>query len=324
MDQGAFMPSPDFVADQPAFPPELNLGVARDILSAGAAAVAGNVNLRLSADDGMYHPGGDVHYLTCGASALNVVLAAGQLASAPAPSSVLDFGAGAGRVTRWLRAAFPNAHLAACDLRPQDMEFCRLQFGAEGWVSGIDIGALQAPATYDLIWVGSVLTHLSAENSARLIDKLLSWTNPRGLLIMSMIGRTAKKRKDDGGDDYIHAEGWAEVVREYSTLGYGYADYAGERGYGLSLSKLSWTGALVERLPGTRLIALSEAVWDDLHDIVAIQKIEGSDGMRPNAVEVAAALRDEAVAARRGAAIEASTLWRATGPIRSAARFFGR
>ena len=277
-------------------------GAAR-LLPELAKRKAGALNLRLSPEDAMYD-NNDAHYLGVGESALNVIEAARALARAPSPGAILDFGAGAGRVTRWLRAAFPEAHISACDVRPQDVQFCRDQFGVEGWVSGVNIEALAAPRTYDLIWVGSVLTHLSAENSARLIDKLLSWTNRRGLLIMSIVGRTLKA---GGGADYIHPEGWAEITRQYSELGYGYADYLNMPGYGLSLTKLSWAAGVVESLPGIRLVSLSEGVWDNSHDILAIQKLEtASVGVQsaPNAATVVNDLLDQRQALARGAAIE--------------------
>ena len=287
-----------------------------------------SVDVSLASDDGMYS-GDDAHYFACGASALNVVLSALQLADLAAPRAVLDFGAGAGRVTRWLRAAFPDADIDACDLRAQDMEFCRRQFRARTWVSGTDVAALEAPGTYDLIWVGSVLTHLSAERSGRLIDKLLSWTNPGGLLVTSTIGRAALSRRDRGDADYIDAEGWRAIKEQYAMLGFGYADYADQAGYGLSLTKLSWAGGLIENLRGARLVVLAEAVWDGLHDILAIQKMPASefnDAHEPTAEHVARGLlarqRDAAALEARVAALESSTSWRMTAPLRAAARIW--
>ena len=303
---------------------------------------AGALDLTLSADDGMY-TGDDPHYYECGASALNVILAAQALAQVTAPKAILDFGAGAGRVTRWLRAAFPAATINACDLRPQDLDFCRSRFHATTWISGVDIEALRAPGTYDLIWVGSVLTHLSAEKSRKLIDKLLSWTNPGGILVMSTIGRVARARRDNGGSDYIDPHVWEEIKNEYAAIGFGYADYLGQSGYGLSLTKLSWTAALVESLPTARLILLSEGVWDTLHDIVAIQNspslghAEGLAGLaaQPTASHDKAATeklaaelfrRESEIAAlkTRLEALESSRSWQLTGPLRNLMKVFRR
>jgi len=140
-----------------------NIG-ALERLPVAAQPFANFVNPSLAPDDEMYE-GSDDHYISCGASALNLIMCALQATQA-SPRAILDFGAGAGRVTRWLRAAFPSADIGACDLRERDMAFCRNQFQVETWISGIDIAALEAPNTYDLVWVSSVLTHLSAQNWA--------------------------------------------------------------------------------------------------------------------------------------------------------------
>jgi hypothetical protein len=81
------------------------------------------ISLNLANDDAMYF-NDDKHYLFVGASALNAIMAALQLADVQEPAAILDFGASVGRVTRWLRAAFPTAALCACDIRAEDMNFC--------------------------------------------------------------------------------------------------------------------------------------------------------------------------------------------------------
>ena len=228
------------------------------------------VALRLAPDDGMYS-NNDAHYLSCGASALNAILAALQTADTQTPTSILDFGAGAGRVTRWLRVAFPEARLAACDVRERDMSFCRKEFNAETWLSGTDVDALTAPQKYDLIWVGSVITHLSSATSAMLIRKLFTWTNAGGLVVVSTHGRYARTRQDSGALGYIDPARWAAITKGYDESGFGYADYANESGYGVSLTKLSWLAALIEGMPQARLVMLSERAWDGHHDVFAIQ-----------------------------------------------------
>lgn len=231
----------------------------------------GRVPLALAEWDAMYN-GNDDHYLLCGASALNVVLGALVLSNAAPPSTILDFGAGAGRVTRWFRAAFPKATLYTCDLRAPDMQFNAETFSARTWISATDIGRLEAPDRFDLIWLGSVATHLSASNTERLLDKMLEWTRDDGLIAMSLHGRYAALRQSELGFAYIQARLWPAIVAGYEQDGYGYADYPGREGYGISLNKPSWIAALIERRPGTRMITLSEKAWDHHHDVVVVQK----------------------------------------------------
>ena len=211
-----------------------------------------------------------LHYFSCGASALNVINAAVALAELTSVQSVLDFGSGAGRVTRWLRAAYPQAALTVADLRGQDLAFCATEFGAQTWVAGTVVADLVAPGTYDLIWVGSVLTHLSEGQSMALTRKLLSFLDPNGLLVMSVHGRFAHGNATRAGMYGVDAA-WPAIEQAYAATGYGYADYPGQDGYGISLTKPSWTARFVEAMPDVRLVLLSERAWDGHHDIVALQ-----------------------------------------------------
>ena len=226
--------------------------------------------LELSDDDGMYH-GNDRHYLKCGASALHVILEILSIAGAPFPGAVLDFGAGAGRVTRWLRAGFPQADLHACELREQDVVFNATVLGVRSWQTGTELSKLQAPGRYDVIWAGSVATHLPAGQAELLLDTLVSWTNPDGIVVLSLHGRYARARQLRAGYRYIHDDAWTTIEAGYEATGYGYADYPSQSGYGIAVTRLSWISALVERRPGIRLVCLAETAWDDHHDIVAVQ-----------------------------------------------------
>ena len=73
---------------------------------------------------------------------------------------MLDMPCGHGRVTRALRAAFPAAELVACDIDTDGVSFCRDRFGAVPVASCPDPMAVELPGTFDLIWVGSLFTHL--------------------------------------------------------------------------------------------------------------------------------------------------------------------
>ena len=232
--------------------------------------VYGLVSLNIASTDGMFH-GNGTHYLTCGASALNAIRACITLANIT-PKSFLDFGSGAGRVTRWLRAAYPNACISVTDIREADLEFCSTEFDALTWVTKIDIDLLEAPLTYDLIWVGSVLTHLPESQSIHLLRKLVGFLNPDGVVVVSLHGRFARARGPKY-DNYGVADRWQDIENGYSSEeGYGYADYPGQEGYGISVSKPSWSARLVEKLAEARLLLFSELAWDGHHDILAIQK----------------------------------------------------
>ena len=93
-----------------------------------------HVDRTLSPSDKMYQ-GNAIHYFNVGSSALENILAAVGIAKIQ-PASVLDFGCGAGRVTRWIAAAFPQATIEGCDIRAVDIKFVADTFNARTWQSG--------------------------------------------------------------------------------------------------------------------------------------------------------------------------------------------
>jgi SAM-dependent methyltransferase len=236
-----------------------------------ARALLPRLNLRVSRDDAMYH-GNDTHYLACGASALAVVRAGLALANAAPPRRVLDFGSGAGRVTRWLQAAYPAAVTEACDVRAADVRFCGDELGALAWLSATDIEAIRAPAAYDVIWAGSVLTHLDADTTRAAIARWTTWLHAGGLLVATLHGRRAVELAATGRLTYIDSDRWATVLRGFREHGYGYAPYPGTPGYGVSLTAPAWSASLVASSPDLRLVALSERVWDDHQDALVVQR----------------------------------------------------
>ena len=67
---------------------------------------------------------------------------------------------GHGRVMRVLRAAFPAATLIACDIDRDGVDFCAQTFGAVPVYSDVDPANVRIEQQVDLIWVGSLFTHV--------------------------------------------------------------------------------------------------------------------------------------------------------------------
>jgi SAM-dependent methyltransferase len=225
-------------------------------------------------DGDLMFAGDPIHYLSCGASALNAILSVLQSAQVAPPAAILDFGGGGGRVTRWLRRAFPDAALSVCDLPGPDLEFQRTVLDTATWDSSTDIAALTPPASYDLIWAGSVITHLRELDSVALLRKLYSWLTPNGMLIATFHGRFARSLGDATPDRYLAAASWREITAQSEKGGYGFADYdPNYPGYGVSLCTLAWIAALAGRLDGARLAGVIERGWDWHQDVLAFQRM---------------------------------------------------
>lgn len=192
------------------------------------------------------------------------------LAGGPNPGSMLDVGSGAGRVTRWLRAAYPGAALACCDLRAGDAAFCREVFGAEAWTSVADVEAVAFGGPRDLVWMGSVSTHLDEAGTRRFVARVMAALRPGGLPVVSTSGRAARAVQERDGS-YLEGDGWPAVTRRCDEAGYGYADYPSTPGYGISLSSPASAARLAMAAPGWRLLMFAEGVWDGNGDVAAFQ-----------------------------------------------------
>jgi hypothetical protein len=170
---------------------------------------------------------------------------------------------------RWLRASHPDAQLSGCELQADALSFCAETFDAETWESSAHVEGLKAPRKYDLIWAGSVITHLSADKTEALFRKFLSWTNRGGMIVVTAHGRFAYARRAAG--KYIDEKCLPAIETEYERDGYGYSNHPGSKQYGISFLKPQWALDLICRLTQCRLVAYSERAWDGHHDVIALQ-----------------------------------------------------
>jgi 2-polyprenyl-3-methyl-5-hydroxy-6-metoxy-1,4-benzoquinol methylase len=119
----------------------------------------------IAPDDDMTHSWDNeqeyAHYFDIGLQALEIMLQAMFLAETTSVKTVLDMPCGFGRVARHLRTAFPQARLTCCDLYQDRVDFCSREFRADGVKSKENYDDIEFPHTFDLIWVGSLLTHMT-------------------------------------------------------------------------------------------------------------------------------------------------------------------
>ena len=150
------------------------------------------LNPKIHVNDMMYegHPTG---YFLSSYSALSCIRTALDKADKKSILSVLDFGCGHGRILRALAANFPEAALTAVDTNKSGVNFCAKEFGAKPVYSNYAFSNLAFDRKFDLIWVGSVFTHLSGERWIPLLRLLRSLLAEGGLLLFSTHGRDAEK-----------------------------------------------------------------------------------------------------------------------------------
>ena len=103
--------------------------------------------------------------------------------------SVLDFGCGCGRVTRWWDGF--DGEVAGSDLSGPAVEWCRANLPfARFEVNGLEPPLAFADESFDLVYALSVFTHLTAELQLAWRDELRRVLRPGGLLLVTTHGRS--------------------------------------------------------------------------------------------------------------------------------------
>ena len=151
-----------------------------------------------------------------------------------------------------MKAEYPEAKLTACDILTDAVDFCAETFGATPLYGKERPGEIELLEQYDLIWCGSLLTHLPAEMWPEWFDFFESALTPGGLLAVTTGGRSIAQivaNRDLAGDYAAHLRNEDErlrFLRDYET-GFGFTQYPSWPGYGLSLAKPSWVMSLLEQ-----------------------------------------------------------------------------
>ncbi|MHC5065859.1 MAG: class I SAM-dependent methyltransferase [Planctomycetota bacterium] len=223
--------------------------------------------------DFMYNATTPEAYHRGGSTALRAMRLALLAAEKGDPRRILDLPSGYGRVMRYMRAAWPGAEIVACDLLQEAVEFCAMKFGAVPVTSTEDPAELVLPGRFDLIWCGSLLTHLPVSAWGGWMQAFERVTEAGDLLLFSVHGRYVEHIMRNGGTYQLSADGVAQVLAEVDNKGSGYANYTGQTGYGISLTRAEWViGELLKR--GVwQLESYSERALNEHQDIVVARRV---------------------------------------------------
>jgi SAM-dependent methyltransferase len=228
-------------------------------------ALLRNVSLETHRRDTMYEPGRGRHYLGVGLSGLRCVDRA--FGAGREPSTVLDFACGYGRVLRFLRVRYPRAELWASEVDPVALDFCTRTFGASGLLSSVRLDRLTRPERFELIWCGSLLTHLDEERAGDLLAFFATHLASGGVCVASAHGTLTIDGLRTGRDRYgLPDQAVERTLSHFDATGYGYADYAGMSGYGISIASREKLRTMAGRA-GLVETSFQPRGWDDHHDV---------------------------------------------------------
>lgn len=221
------------------------------------------------------YQGNKKHYFDVGESALqNIMSAISEAGKIPEEiKSILDLPCGYGRVLRVLRAAFPAASLTACDLEQGGVDFCAKTFGAHAVYSSKVISEIPIHETFDLIWVGSLLTHLNSGEWYKFIEFFSQKLNPGGLLMLTLHGSFVVQHIMQKGNTYgLMQNALDSLLTQYHQKQFAYVNYPHSEDYGISISSSSNTLNILKKFPELDVVSYKERGWDNHHDVLCCQK----------------------------------------------------
>jgi SAM-dependent methyltransferase len=223
--------------------------------------------------DEMYRPDRHDVYFRQALSALRCIRLALLTAGKREVHSLLDFPCGHGRVLRMLKAEFPDAKLTAGDINEDGVDFCERVFGAKPIYSAPRAKDVEIHDQFDLIWCGSLLTHLDLDRWEEFFNLLADSVAERGLFVFTAFGNWAASRLRSGEYDYnLDEDGVERILAAFDQDGFGYSDYPGQALSGMSLTSPEWLLAQLAAHPELRLVSFMPRGWGRHQDVLACVK----------------------------------------------------
>lgn len=179
---------------------------------------------------------------------------------------------------RFFRMRFPEAKLTACDLQRDVVDFCAREFAADAVYSKESFDEVHFDEAFDLIWSGSLATHLDKRGIQSLMALVERSLAANGVALITTHGERAiqKLTKHDYGITNQQIE---RIVGAYRDTGYGFTNYpevtayqvSQEAQYGVSVTSPEW---MREQFEHSRLreIFFKPHGWNDHQDVYGVVK----------------------------------------------------
>ncbi len=191
------------------------------------------------------------------------------------PKSILDIPCGHGRVARHLRMAFPGALLFVSDIDEIGMAFCASEFNATALSSADDFDKLELDQPFDLIWVGSLLTHLPKDAALKFLRFVSRHLSAEGRAVITthgafVIGRMTEASKFNNKIYGISIEKQVKLINDYFNFGFGYGSYDWSGRYGITACAKSWIESSAKNF-GLLVDGYLEHAWDRHQDVISLR-----------------------------------------------------
>lgn len=190
------------------------------------------------------------------------------------PSAILDFGCGHGCVARMLKAFYPGSQIVGMDVNPGWLNWCRDVLKIETALSAKTILALSLDEErYDLIWAGSVFSHISEKTAIHLLKEFKKALRPKGIAVFSTAGQVMRNGYGPGKIAHLDESDILQMMAAFDDGGYGYADKNTDtyKEWGHSIVPYQWYLEQSISL-GMPMCGFLEGGWARIQDIYTVRK----------------------------------------------------
>jgi SAM-dependent methyltransferase len=233
----------------------------------------GKISHHIHYDDGMY-VGNAFHYISVGLSASRCIYKAlDSTGKECLVNTILDFPCGYGRVLRFLRVMFPDANISCAEIDKSALDFCHKTFFTNPIKSKTTFNDINLPEKFDLIWCGSLFTHINEEAASNLLRFFYNHLSDNGLCVFTTHGQMSidfiqNKKHTYGLTEDAHQK----LIQEFQAEGYGYVDYPFQPGYGISVVSHQRMLELAKDAGNWDETLFLEHGWDKHQDVYAFLK----------------------------------------------------
>jgi SAM-dependent methyltransferase len=164
----------------------------------------------------------------------------------------------------------------AFDVWPSGVSFCERVIGARGVITPHDPDDVELGERFDLIWCGSLLTHVGAEPFVGFLKLFERHLAPGGVVVFTTHGRftVAYLRRHASAIDFTE-EQQQQVLRDYDETGFGFYashDVPHEKDTGDSVASRAWVCKQLEHTPDLKLLLYVEHAWLG-QDVIACSRL---------------------------------------------------
>ena len=175
-----------------------------------------------------------------------------------------------------LRAFLPEARIVASDL----YDYHRISaqtFQIDCLLSKVNIREIEFGEKFDLIFCGSLLTHLPEALFSDTIELIGRSLSDSGIAVITLQGRFSDHLQATRPNFYIPDQYYEVAAESVRRTGFGYVDYTHnvlqglfdkEEGYGIALVRPHWVLRLLEPRTDLRLLGYIERGWDSHQDVL--------------------------------------------------------